>query len=165
MFRPVAGVVVAVKVAKFPAMIAVAVVATAAVAITAILLAGSTLAAMDAAASPAQFEVARYLQNIGIRPGDPVGSIGTVTRWGWARLARVHVSAEINHPAQLDFRAARDEIKSQAMAALFGTGIKAVVADHREETGCRSGWRGIGKTGFFACSAPEAASVHLGNVP
>jgi len=131
----------------------VPVVATAAVAITAILLAASTLVAMDAAAPPAQFEVARYLQDIGIRPGDPVGSIGTVTRWGWARLARVHVSTEINHPAQLDFRAAPDEIKSQAMAALFGTGIKAVVADHPEKSGCPFNWQAVGRTGFSVCAA------------
>ena len=121
--------------------------------VTLLAVLGSTAAAIDEKGTnpPVQQKVAEYLHGIGIRRGDNVGAVGRVMECGWARLAGVQITAEINHGSEWDFRTASDSIKSEALAAMFRTGVKAIVADHREDTGCKSGWRAVAG-GFYVCT-------------
>lgn len=128
-------------------------IAAAAVLVTLAPVVETTLLGAYRSAPPTQWQVADFLQRTGIEPGDPVAVIGHVNRCGWARLARVQIIAEIPHESEADFDAANDEVKSKALGALFSTGVRAVVADHRVESGCRSGWRAAGQTGFYVCTA------------
>lgn len=121
--------------------------------VTLLVVFASTAVAIDQMGTnpPVQRQVAEYLQRIGIRPGDRVGAVGRVMDCGWARLGQVQITAEINHGSDADFRSASEAVKSQALAAMFRTGIKAIVSDQREGTGCKAGWRAAGG-GFYVCT-------------
>jgi 4-amino-4-deoxy-L-arabinose transferase-like glycosyltransferase len=97
--------------------------------------------------------VAEYLNRNGVSAGARVAAIGHINRCGWARLARVKITAEIPHESEVDFDTAPDALKARALAALLATGVQAVVADHRVEAGCGSGWQHVGTTGFSVCAA------------
>ena len=114
----------------------------------------STVGAVDqiGTAPPTQFQVAEYLHRIGIRPGDRVGAIGRVMECGWARLARVQITTEINHGSDAAFRASSVPVRSAAIAAMFSTGVRAIISDSREDSGCPSGWRSAAGTGFSVCT-------------
>ena len=86
-----------------------------------------------------------------ILPGERVAVIGHVNQCGWARLARVKITAEIPPESEQDFDAADASTQRASVDALFGTGVRAIIADHRVETGCPSKWSPAGKTGFFVC--------------
>jgi hypothetical protein len=101
--------------------------------------------------APVQWLVAAHLNQAGIRPGDRVAAIGHINQCGWARLARVHLTAEIPHEAESDFRRASEAVRAAAMETLFRTGVKAIVSDQREASGCRSGWTVI--SGYSVCVA------------
>jgi hypothetical protein len=90
---------------------------------------------------------------MGIGAGDRVAMIGYVNRAGWARVARVRITAEIPHGAEADFLTAPDPVKIETLRTLFATGVKAVVADHRQGSGCPSGWQRISGTEFHVCRA------------
>lgn len=133
-------------------------VAAAAVGMTLVSVAVSTAfhayeAGMD---PPLQWQVADHLRRSGVGPGDPVGAIGRTNRSGWARLARVQVIAEIPHSSDAQYRMASDAVKAEALDALFRAGAKAIVADQRQGTGCRTGWQAMGNTGFALCRALPA---------
>jgi hypothetical protein len=100
---------------------------------------------------PMHWQVAQSLHEMGIREGDGVAAMGRVLQCGWARLARVRITAEIPHEAEPEFRTARPQVQSDAILALLGTGARAVIADDQEPSGCASGWRPAGKTGFYVC--------------
>jgi hypothetical protein len=91
---------------------------------------------------------------MGIMPGDHVAVVGSGNRCGWARLARVQITAEMPHFGG-GFRTANDRLKSEALQALFGSGVKAVVADHREQAECPIGWKAAGETGSYVCAPPS----------
>jgi hypothetical protein len=128
------------------------------VVVTLLAVSGSTVVAVnETGVGPrVSFEVARLLREMGVRPGDRVGSIGRVLECGWARLARVKIATEINLGSAADFRVASDRVRTEALSALFRTGVTAIVSDYREETGCETGWRRAGRTNFSICMAAGA---------
>jgi hypothetical protein len=99
------------------------------------------------------WQIAGTLRSMGIREGDRVAVIGYINRCGWARLARVRITAEIPHGADTDFLLAPDSLKAAALRSMFATGVKAVIADHRQASGCPSGWQRIQQTDFHVCKA------------
>jgi len=103
---------------------------------------------------PEEWQVADYLYRVGIRPADRVAEIGMSYDWGWARLARVQITAEIPRASERDFDAAGDEVKSKVLHKLFGTGVKAIVSRRPYESGCETGWQGNEKTNVYVCTAP-----------
>ncbi len=98
------------------------------------------------------WRVAEFLHTNGIRPGDRVAVIGHVNRCGWARLAGVKITAEIPAESEGNFDTADEVVQSRAVAALFATGVRAIVADHPVTTGCPTGWRAAPETGFHMCA-------------
>jgi len=127
--------------------------AAAVVPVTFLVVLGSTAAAFDRIGNvPVQFLVADYLHQIGIRPGDRVGAVGRVMECGWARLARVQITTEINHGSDAAFRTSAAPVRSAVVAAMFRTGVRAIVSDSREDSGCPSGWHGVASTGFYVCA-------------
>jgi hypothetical protein len=105
--------------------------------------------------SPKDWQIADFLHRSGIQPDDRVAVIGRVNRCGWARLARVKITAEIPPESEGDFDTADEVVQARAVNALFGTGVRAVVSDHRVATGCASGWKPAGGTGFYLCRAAD----------
>jgi hypothetical protein len=106
--------------------------------------------------APKHWNVAEFLHRNGIQPGDRVAAIGHINRCGWARLARVKITAEIPYVAEADFDAASEAVQRRAVEALFATGVRAVVSDHRVETGCPTGWIPAKGTGFQLCKAVQS---------
>jgi hypothetical protein len=98
------------------------------------------------------WEVAQGLGRMGIRPGDKVAALGTSFEVYWARLARVRVVAEIPDGSVPEFWAADPTMKSKAIAVLFSTGAKAIVAADVPRTSGLVEWQSIGTTGFFVYS-------------
>lgn len=102
-------------------------------------------------------QVAQYLSRTGLRSGDAVGVITAPRGYfvlGWARTARVRVTAEMEWLE--DFLSVDDETKSKALDAMFRTGVKAIVANQRLASGCSTGWRNV--EGFSICLAPPPKS-------
>jgi len=127
--------------------------AAAVVPLTFLVVLASTAAAFDRIGNiPVQFRVADYLRQIGVRPGDRVGAVGRVMECGWARLARVQITTEINHGSDAAFRASAAPVRSAVVAAMFHTGIRAIVSDSREDSGCPSNWHAVDSTGFYVCA-------------
>jgi hypothetical protein len=138
---------------KFLTCITIAVVS---VSLTEVIFSTAKDVRKGAKAAPVQWQVADYLQRIGIRSGDQVAALGDGTLCGWARLAQVRITAEIPPQSVPEYRAANDELKARALGAIFGTGVKAIVADHEEESGCETGWQSADRTGYYVCTAPGA---------
>ena len=108
---------------------------------------------------PAEWRVANYLRQIGIQPGDHVGRLHLGYNLGWAVLAQVRVTSEVDlDPDRMEeYLTATDQVKTEVLGAMFRTGVKAIVADHQEGTGCETGWRSVEKTGYYVCTAPGAS--------
>jgi hypothetical protein len=123
--------------------------------LTFVIAAGATAVQADLIGTqePTDWRVAKQLQRVGAGPGSAVGAIGRTMHCGWARLARVHIKAEIPHEAAGGFYAADEATKTQAVNALFRAGIQAVVADFPETAGCAQGWVRVPYTEFSICPA------------
>ena len=102
------------------------------------------------------FQVAAFVGQLGLQPGDRVAVIGHVNRCGWARLAGLKITAEIPPESEGDFDAGDEALQRRALDALFGTNVRAVVADHRVETGCATGWKNARGTSFYVCMTAGA---------
>jgi hypothetical protein len=79
--------------------------------------------------------VANEVRSMGLSSGDKVAIIGDGTRAYWARLASVHIVAEImttHHDAQ-QFWLSPEETKQIVYKAMAGTGAKLLVADNPPE--------------------------------
>jgi hypothetical protein len=74
--------------------------------------------------------VAKHLKERGIQIGDKVASIGnTFQSSRWARLARVHIVAEITLKDAPDYWKAEAATKAQVRKVLASTGAKAIVSN------------------------------------
>src|SRR5206468_4834980 len=78
--------------------------------------------------SDLNWKVAKYLHDAGLRAGDPVGAVGWTYSAYWARMARVHVIAEVPAEGATAFWSS-DTAKRDIVMQLFqDVGAKAVVA-------------------------------------
>src|SRR5215831_1268569 len=74
------------------------------------------------------WKVAKYLYNAGLREGEPVGAVGWTFSAYWARMARLHIVAEVPNEGARAFWSL-DTAKRAVLMQLFrDVGAKAVVA-------------------------------------
>ena len=74
------------------------------------------------------WKVAKYLYNAGLREGEPVGAVGWTFSAYWARMARLHIVAEVPNEGERAFWSL-DTAKRAVLMQLFrDAGAKAVVA-------------------------------------
>ena len=104
------------------------------------------------------WQVAKYLQDAGLREGDPVGSVGWTYRAYWARMARVHIVAEVpEEPRGAKMFWSWNREKTEAIMQLFrNVGAKAVVANERAPDdspqvtdSAQNIWQRIGDTDYY----------------
>jgi 4-amino-4-deoxy-L-arabinose transferase-like glycosyltransferase len=116
--------------------------------------------------APTQWQVAEYLSQSGIRPGDKVASIASPGWNHWARLAQVRVIAEIPDPAR--FWESNTVVRERAMKTFASIGAKAIVATPlpMKELVVRSpgeqrpapsvvGWQRIGNSDYYVHILPR----------
>ncbi|MCA1567293.1 MAG: hypothetical protein LC803_16900 [Acidobacteria bacterium] len=101
-----------------------------------------------------QWQVAEELRQRGLRPGEPVASIGNTMFHAWPRLARVRVVAEISaRPTGGDvekFWAGDAALKAQVVETFARTGARVIVAEGIPAwTSGADGWQRIGATHFY----------------
>ena len=78
----------------------------------------------------ANIRVAKGLKELDIQPGDKVASIGdTFLASRWARVARVHIVAEITPKDAPDYWKAEAPTKAHVREVLASMGVKAIVTD------------------------------------
>jgi hypothetical protein len=97
-----------------------------------------------------QWEVAQGLQQMGIRSGDSVASIGHTYGAYWAHLAQVRIVAEIPREEAASFWAADPERKTQIIGILARTGAKVLVAEEAPASLAPTHWHRIGNTAYRA---------------
>ena len=106
------------------------------------------------------WEVADELRKMGVRPGDKVVSVSyaNVHNVKWARLARVHIIAEVYHsiyePEKNDFWKAAPSVQKQIIRAFANTGARVIVSDEELRGPGTAGWQRIGDTSYFAYFLP-----------
>lgn len=93
--------------------------------------------------------VARHLDQMGLKAGDPVAAIGSYYHAFWARLARVRIVAEIPYTDSSSFWAVAPEVRSQVINAFASTGAKVMVAERVPPTASTEGWQRVENTDFF----------------
>ncbi|MGQ9649600.1 MAG: hypothetical protein ACUVXJ_05795 [Phycisphaerae bacterium] len=104
-----------------------------------------------------QWQIARQLQEMGLRPGDKVAHIGQALKsWSyWARLAGVQIISELR-PAE-SFWLSDDATRARVIEAFRSTGARAVIA-HRPPSDERPwglpiefapGFQPLGNTGHY----------------
>jgi hypothetical protein len=125
------------------------------------------------------WRVAEALKALGIEPGDKVASTSyaNYNNVTWARLARVHIIAEVyyrpgktgNSDAKLwaeknNFWAADAPVQEQVLCSVAHAGAKVIVADESPSWAQNSGWLNLGNTGYYAyllsntCQPPFSVS-------
>jgi hypothetical protein len=102
-------------------------------------------------AGRADWETATALHALGIQPGDRVGCIGLSLDLGWARLARVSVTAQILTGSVDDYWSASPPIQAAVLRAFAQAGARAVVADNPPAGRAARGWQRLGCTNRYAC--------------
>lgn len=103
------------------------------------------------------WDVAEFLQRMGVQPGDKVASIGRTFDANWAHLAQVKIVAEIPRRDENAFWAANDTVRSQALRTFGKTGAKLVVADRVPSYASTLGWERIGNTGYYVSVLPASS--------
>ena len=100
-----------------------------------------------------QLQVADGLNRMGIQPGQPVGTINFDSFWlavvHWARLAHVHIIAEIPNTDSNTFATADESRRRQVIEAFAKTGATALVAEHVPRNVTLPGWEQIGDTDYY----------------
>jgi hypothetical protein len=74
------------------------------------------------------WKVAKYLHNAGLRAGDPVGAVGWTFSAYWARMARLHIVAEVPDEGARAFWSLDTAKRAVVMQLFRNVGAKAVVA-------------------------------------
>jgi 4-amino-4-deoxy-L-arabinose transferase-like glycosyltransferase len=74
------------------------------------------------------WKVAKYLHNAGLHAGDPVGAVGWTYSPYWARMARVHIIAEVPEEGATAFWSSDTAKRAIVMQLFQDVGAKAVVA-------------------------------------
>jgi hypothetical protein len=94
-------------------------------------------------------EVAEALHQLGIRPGDHVGVIGYAFDSFWARLARVHIAAEMLDQDAGPFWTGSSALRAEVMATFANAGVTAVVAEYVPDGTSLPGWHRVGNSNFY----------------
>ena len=97
------------------------------------------------------WQVAEILNEMGMRAGDKVASVGWAGSNYWARLARVRIVAEVRQEDKRSFLKADRSVKSQIYRAIAGTGAKLLVIyepEGLERYDFMEKWERIGETPF-----------------
>jgi hypothetical protein len=108
-----------------------------------------------------QWEIAKDLRTLGVRPGDQVGRIGGLYRVEWAYLLHTRVIAEIPRPQAENFWSAGSNVQAQVMAAFAKAGVSAVIAEQIppwEVFTPAPGWERIGNSDFYVFLVAENAA-------
>ena len=125
---------------------------TATLMLMAALLVGYNVAGYPRQESGSQFlEIGTSLNRAGVRPGEQVGIIGDSSdACRWARLARVHVVAQILREDVPDYWRIADPHKLAAIDDAFvRAGAAAVVAEMPPPTASLAGWQKLGSTNYY----------------
>lgn len=94
-------------------------------------------------------EVAEELQNLGVRPGEPVAVIGYAYSAFWARLARVKIIAEMLDTDASAFWYGTAELKQTVIQAFRSTGARAIVGESVPDGAGTDSWRQVGDTNVY----------------
>ena len=100
------------------------------------------------------WKVAKYLHDAGLRAGEPVGSVGWTYSAYWARMARVHIVAEVPEEGRMAFWLSDTAKRAIVMQLFRDVGAKAVVATSVPAGSAPVNWQHIGDTGYYV-SVPE----------
>ncbi len=98
------------------------------------------------------WKVAKFLNEAGLRAGDPVGAVGWTYSAYWARMARVRIVAEIpDEPGGARTFWSLDPEKNAAVMQLFrDVGAKAVVVSERAPSDLvPANWQQIGNSNYY----------------
>lgn len=99
------------------------------------------------------WQVAEDLHRLGLRPGDPIATIGINMAPGWARLARLRIIAEI--PTQIlpgeprDYRSAGERQQRRMVDAFASTGARIIVSGELPFDSPIPGWQSLGHTRLY----------------
>ncbi len=101
--------------------------------------------------TPIQWQVARDINRLGVKPGDklvvianePFGAGGAFA----ARLARAQIIAQVSQPDL--FWRAKESTRVQVMDALFRTDAKAILAFGNQPPDSEARWQRLGATSYY----------------
>jgi hypothetical protein len=97
-------------------------------------------------------EVAEALQHQGVHAGDKVGVIGYAFDAFWARLARVHIVAEMLEQDALPFWLGAPSKQAEMIQAFARTGARAIVAEAVPDYAALHGWHRVGNSNYYILS-------------
>jgi hypothetical protein len=110
---------------------------------------------IDAPESHVHWHVADSLNKMGLEPGDKVASIGNSHAHFWARIAKVHIVAEIPYSEipykkdEGDFWNTGRAVKPEMFEAFRSTGAKIIVTNGVPAGITPSGWERIPNTDYY----------------
>jgi len=96
-----------------------------------------------------QWQAADALNQMGIKSGDKVASIGNSHSHFWARLAKVRIVAEIPQESAAEFWTADAPTKSKVFKTFRKTGAIAVVTSLVPYNTSLSGWQRLADTDYY----------------
>jgi Dolichyl-phosphate-mannose-protein mannosyltransferase len=96
------------------------------------------------------WQVAKYLQDTGIKNGDRAGYIGyALIDHAWAHLAGVRIAAEIPEPDVANFWASTERQRADAIDWIASTSAKVVITRNVPGSAMSMGWTQVGETDYY----------------
>ena len=95
------------------------------------------------------WKVAQYLHNAGLHAGEPVGAVGWTYSAYWARMARLHIVAEVPDEGAMAFWLADTAKRAVVMQLFRDVGAKAVVGKGVPVGSAPVNWQHIGDTQYY----------------
>ena len=108
-------------------------------------------------------DVADYLQNAGLHPGDSLGYLQAPedgTNKYWARLAKMTIVADMSFQDVPAFWGADPANQAKVIAAFRDAGVKAIVAYKAPASARSTGWQEVGSSDYYVFTGGELASAH-----
>jgi hypothetical protein len=101
------------------------------------------------------WQVAKYLQDTGMKSGDRAAYIGyALIDHAWAHLARVRIATEIPEPDVPNFWASQERQRTEAIDWIAFTSAKVVVTRNVPSSAMSMGWTRIGETDYYVLKIP-----------